>query len=126
MTKFYVDAQGRYLGGFDGATPPNGATEVATPPAHGADLWQNGAWVPDPTRLTEQSRHDADAAEAAAVKADAQVQTFLNFTPAQLDAWVDNNIGTAATLAELKTRCSTAFKVLGRIALAGGRGRKLR
>lgn len=67
--------------------------------------------VPDP-------RIVLDAAEQAAVKADSQVQTFLNFSPAQLDAWVDANIANGAS--------KTAFKVLGRIALAAGRGRTLR
>lgn len=45
MTKFYVDAQGRYLGGFDGAEPPDGAIEVSSPPEHGTDIWTNGAWT---------------------------------------------------------------------------------
>ena len=68
-----------------------------------------------------------DAAEQAAVKADAQVLSFLNMTPAQLDTWVDNNIGAAGlTLAQVKANSSIAFKVLGRIALAAGRGRILR
>lgn len=71
-------------------------------------------------------RMEDDATEQAAVKADAQVQTFLNFSPAQLDNWVDNNIIGAATLGALRTACGTAFKVLGRIALAAGRGKFLR
>lgn len=45
MTNFYIDAQGRYLGGFDGAEPPDGAIEVARPPEHGADIWNNGSWA---------------------------------------------------------------------------------
>lgn len=44
MTQFYVDAQGVYFGGFDGAAPPVGAIEVPNPPAHGDDIWLNGAW----------------------------------------------------------------------------------
>lgn len=45
MTKFYVNGAGVYIGGFDGAQPPAGATEVATPPSNGADKWINGAWI---------------------------------------------------------------------------------
>lgn len=67
--------------------------------------------VPDPRLVL-------DAEEAAAVKADGQVQTFLNMTPADLDEWVDANIPAGGQ--------RTAFKVLGRIALAAGRGRVLR
>jgi len=45
MTKFYVDSDGKYLGGYDGATPPAGAIEVSTPPANGRDRYINGHWV---------------------------------------------------------------------------------
>lgn len=73
------------------------------------------------------ARLSTDASEQASVKLDAQVQTFLNFTPAQLDAWVATNIEAAGlTLAQVKANSGTAFKVLGRIALAAGRGRTLR
>lgn len=44
MTKFFVDNNGRYLGGFDGAKPPAGAIEVPAPPAHGRNRWVSGAW----------------------------------------------------------------------------------
>lgn len=63
-------------------------------------------------------RAATDDAEARMVKADAQVQAFLNMTPAQLDNWVDANIQSNGI--------STAFKVLGRIALASARGKFLR
>ena len=72
----------------------------------------------DPEGLAKKARADLDAGEAAAVKADNQVQTFLNMTPAELDAWVEANIPAGGQ--------RTAFKVLGRIALAAGRGRVLR
>jgi len=85
----------------------------------GAQIVAKPVVQPDP-------RVALDVAEAAVVQADSQVVTFLNFSPTQLDNWVDNNIGNAATLAALKTTCSTAFKVLGRITLAAGRGRSLR
>lgn len=45
MTQFFVDAQGAYLGGFDGAEPPDGAIEVLGAPAHGDDRWIDGAWA---------------------------------------------------------------------------------
>lgn len=45
MTNFYVDDQGRYIGGYDGAEPPEGAIEVPSAPASAADLWQGGRWV---------------------------------------------------------------------------------
>lgn len=39
MTKYFVDEQGRYLGGYDGAEPPEGAIEVPLPPADARMVW---------------------------------------------------------------------------------------
>ena len=41
MTKYYVDATGSYLGGFDGVEPPKGAIDVSTAPAF--DVRHRGA-----------------------------------------------------------------------------------
>ena len=49
-TKYYVDNQGDYLGGFDGAEPPEGAIEVSALPQHGTDLWDGAKWVAQPAR----------------------------------------------------------------------------
>ena len=48
MTEFYVDGNGNYLGGFDGATPPENSIEITSPPKHGLDIWINGGWVEPP------------------------------------------------------------------------------
>ena len=45
MTRFFIDSQGNYLGGFDGALPPVGAIEIESPPVHGLDKFINGEWV---------------------------------------------------------------------------------
>jgi len=42
--KYFVDDQGSYLGAFEGALPPAGAIEVATPPNHGLDTWSGSGW----------------------------------------------------------------------------------
>lgn len=52
MTKFYVDGQGNYLGGFDGAEPPQGAVEVPAAPTHAAHKWTGSAWAEVPTLQT--------------------------------------------------------------------------
>lgn len=44
MTKYYVDAHGNYLGGFDGAQPPDRAIEVPYAPESAADRWNGKAW----------------------------------------------------------------------------------
>lgn len=45
-TKFFVDAAGAYLGGFDGAEPPAGAFEVPEPPSDARQIWDGAAWLP--------------------------------------------------------------------------------
>jgi hypothetical protein len=44
MTKYYIDELGNYLGGFDGAEPPEGAIEIDGPPVNGLDTFLNGQW----------------------------------------------------------------------------------
>lgn len=71
-----------------------------------------------PEEMAKEARRAIDVAEADSVKVDNQVQTFLNFTQAELDAWIEANITGAGN--------KTAFKVLGRLAQAASRGRILR
>lgn len=50
-TKFFVDVDGNYLGGFDGAEPPAGAIEVPVPPSDAREIWDGLAWLPLPVSL---------------------------------------------------------------------------
>jgi hypothetical protein len=52
MTKYFVNKDGLYLGGFDGAEPPKGSIEVDTPPAHGLDTWDGVKWIPHTPELS--------------------------------------------------------------------------
>lgn len=63
-------------------------------------------------------RRSTDATEHAAAKGAANVQTFLNFTPAELDAWCDANLPAGGT--------RVMGKVLGRLAQQAARGKALR
>ena len=47
VTKYFVDASGTYLGGFQGVKPTIGAVEVPTVPFHAKDKWNGTGWVPD-------------------------------------------------------------------------------
>ena len=51
-TKYYVDVNGTYLGGWDG-TPPEGAIEVSPPPTHADQPWLFPGWGPSPSVLKE-------------------------------------------------------------------------
>lgn len=56
MMRFFVDTDGKFIGGFDGAAPPEGAIEVPTGPFESAvrERWDGAAWVAvpgDPPKL---------------------------------------------------------------------------
>jgi len=56
-TKHYTTSEGVYLGGFgDGATPADGAIEVASAPTHASQLWASGQWQ---SRIYTQSEQEA-------------------------------------------------------------------
>lgn len=44
MTNYFVDANGAYLGGFEGAEPPSGAIEVPEAPDDARQIWSGTAW----------------------------------------------------------------------------------
>ncbi len=51
MTKFFVDVNGVYLGGFDSAAPPTDAIEVSAPPNHAEfETWDGTQWIEDPNK----------------------------------------------------------------------------
>lgn len=65
-TRYFVDATGAYLGGFDGAEPPDGAEEVPTAPADARDVWVDGAWSTEDREFDEalaavESKYSAKA-----------------------------------------------------------------
>lgn len=45
MTKYFIDANGKYIGGFDGAKPPKNSIEVSKPPGHALDKWNGKEWT---------------------------------------------------------------------------------
>lgn len=47
MTKYYIDANGNYIGGFDGAEPPAGSSEVTIPPENARCKWNGLSWIDD-------------------------------------------------------------------------------
>lgn len=56
-TKYFVDPKtGVYLGGFNGALPPDGAQEVDGPPMDGRDVYDFSAsdWIPYEPSYTEK------------------------------------------------------------------------
>lgn len=47
-TRYYVDQQGRYLGGFNGAEPPQGSIEVPDAPSDAKQIWNGTVWSAAP------------------------------------------------------------------------------
>lgn len=46
MTRYFVDDAGNYIGGFDGADPPDGSVEVLEPPDDARRKWNGSEWLP--------------------------------------------------------------------------------
>lgn len=88
MTKYFVNDQGVYVGGFEGATPPAGSIEVPTAPEHASQTWDFilQAWSAPPapvivlypgdlwSRLTNA---EADQVEAAMATQPVRVQNIF-------------------------------------------------
>ena len=64
--------------------------------------------VPSAAEIAAQAELDAQGAIRAELKADSAIQALRTRTPAQVDAWIENNV---TTLAEART----VLKILARI-----------
>lgn len=53
ITQYYVDPDGRYLGAFVDAAPPEGAIEVPAPPSNGLDIWDGEQFSPAPPAVPQ-------------------------------------------------------------------------
>lgn len=54
MTKYFVDANGSYVGGFDGAEPPEGSVEVPEAPVDARQIWSETAWGDIPVTVPDR------------------------------------------------------------------------
>lgn len=52
-TRYFRDADGNYVGGYDGVEPPDWAIEVPFPPESGAQKWNGEKWVWTPEQQLE-------------------------------------------------------------------------
>ncbi len=60
-TKYYIDEDGVFLGGFgEGAAPPDGAVEITDLPSDGRMILTDGAWVLPALLLAESERELRD------------------------------------------------------------------
>lgn len=80
VTRNYVAGDGTWLGAFDGATPPAGASEVPSAPSDARQVWQFPGWSPAPISaeiapLAFNKRFTT--AERAAIRAAAAVNADL-------------------------------------------------
>jgi len=67
-----------------------------------------------PEIIARKEREAADAAAAAEIKQDAFVQSFLAYTPAQLDAYIDNNTATLPEVRALLKKMARMLLILAR------------
>jgi hypothetical protein len=66
ITKYFVDYSGSYLGGFDGAEPPDRAIEVATAPDDARQVWNRPSISsnPKPSQGTDTIAYDSTMCKA--------------------------------------------------------------
>jgi len=79
MTNYYVDKDGVFLGGYDGANPPPGAIKITNLPDHATDKWDGNKWVPSLALVAEQAQ-----GQRRAQAFDANLPTW-----AQVNAYID-------------------------------------
>lgn len=70
MINYAIDANGQYVGAFEGADIPNGCTSVPSAPDHANSVWDGTAW----TRVL--SVDDFDAALTAHLDATARARRY--------------------------------------------------
>ena len=77
MTKFYIDTNGRYLGGFEIGAPA-GAIEVPSAPDHALKIWNGSAWVDTAAYTTAINREKLVATDAGASRLGEDALTALH------------------------------------------------
>jgi hypothetical protein len=99
MTRYFIDGDGVYLGGFDGVQPPAGAVEVARAPADARQTWTGAAWGDVPERPYRERRKDAYARELGEDRGD-----VVNTMGDVLDAVIKHIYGDTAELDAMVTK----------------------
>ena len=70
MSKFFIDQNGKYIGGFDGATPPVNAIEIPSAPEHAENIWDGTSWVKSPEQIIQEVEQAIDKHIDSVAKAD--------------------------------------------------------
>lgn len=72
--KYFVDENGRYLGGFDGPSTPQNSTEIDAPPPDGRMVWNGTEWtVPSGVARDYVREQRRNAYNAAGINGDVAV-----------------------------------------------------
>lgn len=90
-SKYFIDSDGKFLGVFDGAEPPNGSIEVKIMPSDGRYIWKGNKWT-IPSELVSVVRSEKRQAEynkrgvTQAALMEALIEAFVESRPEKLDA----------------------------------------
>lgn len=95
-TKYYVDSLGNYLGGFQGATPPEGSMEVPFAPGHAKDKWNGTGYTKDPVRDKEE--HNKPILEQISALDIKRIRSIAENDPVYLDSLTKQVKALRATL----------------------------
>lgn len=77
--RFFCDAEGNYLGAFDGAEPPEGSVEVPSCPNAAKQVWLSDAWTDAVLTVDEQLTAIETTFEKRKAALSAQLATILLF-----------------------------------------------
>jgi hypothetical protein len=109
MTKYYVDTDGTYLGGFDGAEPPDGAIEVTTAPQDARQIWSDGTWGAIPVTVPDRVSANQFGKQLIAAGLMDQVNAWVS----EQDAETQWSFNRSATFVRDDPMMQTGFAALG-------------
>lgn len=109
MTKYFVDSNGTYIGGFDGAEPPNGSIEVPSAPEDARQVWNNGAWGPIPVTVPDRVTANQFGKQLITAGLMSQVKTWIS----QQDVATQWSFNRSATFVRNDPMMEKGFTALG-------------
>lgn len=118
MTRYFVNGNGIYIGGFDGAEPPANAIEVSRPPDHALQQkWNGSAWIdnpayraPVPDEISDRQFFQALAVAGLITKDEALAAVMTGAIPASLESFVDALAPSEEFSARMKLSGATTFR----------------
>jgi hypothetical protein len=108
-TKFFVSANGTYIGGFDGVEPPESSFEVPTAPQDARQVWDGEKWGEIPVVIPDRVTANQFGKQLVALGLLDQVTTWVG----QQSASVQWSFNRSATFVRHDPMMEAGFTALG-------------